>query len=202
LLALDLLILFWARGIITQELKVEQGSTCSGHDLLELLFLLLVSKAVLLLVVAFVVVVVPVGVVVLVGGVQLLPLEAVGDEVGGVTALKAALGDHLLFLQNLCKAWNFLASKAISSSWMLPYCSSEAIAKEDRVNSKADEIVLVGSASWPPTWALVIKTLLVREASWLGRPLRNNSWDIILLKKYVSKVAKSAYFSKAVIFIP
>jgi hypothetical protein len=37
------------------------------------------------------VVVVPLGVVVLVGGgVKLLPLGAVGDEVGGVTALKAA----------------------------------------------------------------------------------------------------------------
>jgi hypothetical protein len=34
--------------------------------------------------------VIPVVVVVLVGGVELLPLGAVGDEVGGVTALEAA----------------------------------------------------------------------------------------------------------------
>jgi hypothetical protein len=51
-----------------------------GHDLLELL-LLLVPKAVLLLVIALVARVILVGVLVLVGG--------VGDEVGGVAALEA-----------------------------------------------------------------------------------------------------------------
>jgi hypothetical protein len=60
-----------------------------GHDLLELL-LLLVPEAILLLVVTLVAGVVLDGVVVLVGGVELLPLGAVGDEVGGVTALEAA----------------------------------------------------------------------------------------------------------------
>jgi hypothetical protein len=47
---------------------------------------------ILLLVVTLVagVVSVVVVVVLLVGGVELLPLEAVGDEVGGVAALKAA----------------------------------------------------------------------------------------------------------------
>jgi hypothetical protein len=60
-----------------------------GHDLLELLLLLLISKAVLL-VVTLVVGVVPVAVVALVGGVELLPLGAVGDELGGVAALEAA----------------------------------------------------------------------------------------------------------------
>jgi hypothetical protein len=45
---------------------------------------------VLLLVIALAVVV-PLGLVVLVrGGVELLPLEAVGDEVGGVVALESA----------------------------------------------------------------------------------------------------------------
>jgi hypothetical protein len=44
---------------------------------------------VLFLVVALAVVVLVV-VVVLIGGVELLPLEAVGDEVGGVATLKAA----------------------------------------------------------------------------------------------------------------
>jgi hypothetical protein len=48
---------------------------------------------------------------------------------------------------------------------MLSYCSSEAAAKEDKTNYKADETVVVGLASWPPTRALVIKALLVREAS-------------------------------------
>jgi fatty acid desaturase len=47
-------------------------------------------KAALLLVVALVAGVVSVGVVIFVEGVELLPLEAVDDEVGGVTALKAA----------------------------------------------------------------------------------------------------------------
>jgi hypothetical protein len=80
LLMLDLLILLWARWIITGEVEVAQGSTHSGHDLLELF--LHVLEAVLLLVVALVAGVIPVGVVLLVGG--------VGDKMGGVTALKAA----------------------------------------------------------------------------------------------------------------
>jgi type IV secretory pathway TrbL component len=60
-----------------------------GHDLLELL--LLVSEAVLLLILALAVVV-PVGIIILVGGVELLPLGAVGDKVGGSTTLEAAPG--------------------------------------------------------------------------------------------------------------
>jgi hypothetical protein len=54
-------------------------------------------------------------VVILVGGVEILSLGAVGDEVGGVAALEAALGDLLLSLWNLCKARNFLTSRVISS---------------------------------------------------------------------------------------
>jgi hypothetical protein len=50
------------------------------------LLLLLVPEAVLLLVIALAVVI-PLGVVILVGGVKIIPLGAVGDEVGGVTAL-------------------------------------------------------------------------------------------------------------------
>jgi hypothetical protein len=45
---------------------------------------------VVLLLVVTLVVVVSLDVVILVGGVKLLPLGAVGDEVGGVTALEAA----------------------------------------------------------------------------------------------------------------
>jgi hypothetical protein len=60
-----------------------RSQSCLGlhlliHDLLDAL-LLLVSEVILL-------------VVVLVGVVKLLPLGAVGDEVGGVTALEATLG--------------------------------------------------------------------------------------------------------------
>jgi hypothetical protein len=61
-----------------------------GHHLLELLVLLLVPEAVFLLALTLVAGVIPIVVVLLVGGVELLPLGAVGDEVGGVTALKAA----------------------------------------------------------------------------------------------------------------
>jgi hypothetical protein len=61
----------------------------SQHHLLKLL-LLLVSLAVLLLVIALAVVV-SLGVVILVGGgVELLPLETIGDEVGCVAALEVA----------------------------------------------------------------------------------------------------------------
>jgi hypothetical protein len=121
---------------------------------------------VVLLLVVILAVVVPLGVVVLIGGVKFLPLGAVGDEVGGVVALKAALGDVLLSLRNLCKACNFLVSRAISSSGMLSYCSSDTADKEDKANYKTDEtVVLVGLASWAPTRALLIKALLVWEAS-------------------------------------
>jgi hypothetical protein len=48
---------------------------------------------------------------------------------------------------------------------MLSYCSSEAVAREDKANTKEGEMVLVGLASWLPTGALVIKALLVKEAS-------------------------------------
>jgi hypothetical protein len=88
-LALGPLILLGAGGVIAGEVEVVEGCTCSGHYLLKLL-LLLVPKAVLLLILTLVAGVVPVVVVVLVGGVKLLPLGAVGDEVGGVTTLEAA----------------------------------------------------------------------------------------------------------------
>jgi hypothetical protein len=87
-LALGPLILLGAGGVVTREVEVAEGSTRLGHHLLELL--LLVFEAVLILVVALVTGLILDVVVVLVGGVELLPLGAVGDEVGGVTALKAA----------------------------------------------------------------------------------------------------------------
>jgi hypothetical protein len=81
------LILLRAGGVITGEVEVIEGCTHSGHHLLELL---LVPEVVLILIVALAVVV-PLGVVVLIeGGVKLLPLGAIGDEVGGVDALEAA----------------------------------------------------------------------------------------------------------------
>jgi hypothetical protein len=88
-LALGSLILLRAGGVIAGEVEVTEGSTRSGHHLLKLL-LLLVPKAVLLLALALVTGVVLVVVAVLIGGVELLPLGAVGDEVGGFAALKAA----------------------------------------------------------------------------------------------------------------
>jgi hypothetical protein len=147
-LSLGLVILLRDRGVITEEVNVAEGSTCMGHHLLELL----VPEAVLLLAIAFVARVISVVVVVLVGGVKLLPLGAVGDEVGGVAALEAAPRCSPPLLWNLCKVRNFLASRAISSSGMLSYCSSEATTKEGKTNSKADElVVLVGVATRPPT---------------------------------------------------
>jgi hypothetical protein len=92
-LTLEHLILLGAGGVAAGEVEVAEGSTRSGHHLLKLL-LLLVSEAVLLLALTLVAEVVPVVVVVLVGGVELLPLEAVGDEVGGVAALEAAPRRH------------------------------------------------------------------------------------------------------------
>jgi hypothetical protein len=78
---------------------------------------------------------------------------------------KQPLGDLLISLQNLCKAQNFPITRAISSLEMLSYYSSEIVAKEDKANSKADETVVVGLASRPPIRVLVIKALLVKEAS-------------------------------------
>jgi hypothetical protein len=83
------LILLRAGGVIAGEVEVTEGDTHSGHHLLELI-LLLVPEAVLLLIVTFAVVI-SLDVVILVGGrVELLPLGAVRDEVGGVAALDAA----------------------------------------------------------------------------------------------------------------
>jgi hypothetical protein len=86
-LALGPLILLGAGGVFAGEVEVAEGCTRSGHHLLELL--LLVPEAVLLLALALVTGVIPVVVVVLVGGVELLPLGAVNDEVAGVAALEA-----------------------------------------------------------------------------------------------------------------
>jgi hypothetical protein len=159
--ALGLLIFLWAGGVITEEIEIVEGSTRSVYHLLKLL-LLVVPETVLLLTLALVAGVVLIVVVVLIGGVDLLPLRAVGDEVGGVIALEEAIGD-ILFLWNLCKVQNFLTSRAISLSEMLSYCSSETAVKEDKTNSKVDEsVVLVGLATWPPTQVLVTKDLLVR----------------------------------------
>jgi hypothetical protein len=83
------LILLGAGGVIAGEVEVAEGGTRSGHHLLHLFFLL-VPEAVLLLALTLIAEVIPVVVVVLIGGVELLPLGVVGDEVGGVAALKTA----------------------------------------------------------------------------------------------------------------
>jgi hypothetical protein len=87
-LALGSLILLRAGGVITGEVEDAEGGTRSGHHLLELL--LLIPKVVFLLALALITRVIPVVIVVLVRGVKFLPLRAVDDEVGGVTALKVA----------------------------------------------------------------------------------------------------------------
>jgi hypothetical protein len=90
-LALGPLILLRAGGVVAGEVEVAEGGTRSGHHLLELLLLLLVPEAVLLLALTLVAGVVLFGVVILVGGgVKLLPLGEVSDEVSGVAALEAA----------------------------------------------------------------------------------------------------------------
>jgi hypothetical protein len=87
-LALGPLILLGARGVIAGEVEVTEGGTRLVHHLLELL-ILLVPEAVLLAL-ALVAGVILVVVIVLVGGVKLLPLGAVGDEVGGVATLEVS----------------------------------------------------------------------------------------------------------------
>jgi hypothetical protein len=89
-LTLGALKLLGAGGVIAGEVEVIEGGTRSRHHLLELLLHLLVPEVALLLDLALVVGVIPVVVVVLVGGVELLPLGAAGNDVGGVAALEAA----------------------------------------------------------------------------------------------------------------
>jgi hypothetical protein len=164
-LALGPLILLGAGGINAGEVKVTEDCTHLGHHLLELL-LLLVPEAVLLLSLALVAGVILVVVVVLLEESNFFLLGQ--SEMKWVVSphSKQPLGDLLRSLQNLCRAQNFLASRAISSSGMLSYCSSEATPKEDKANSNADElVVLVGLATWPPTRAPVIKALPDKEAS-------------------------------------
>jgi hypothetical protein len=201
-LALRPLILLWAGGVVPREVEVAEGSISSGHHLLKLL--LLVPRAVLLLIVTFAIVV-PLDVAYLLeeeSSFFLLGQSAMKWVVSPHS--KHPLGDLPLSLWNMCKAQNFLDSRTISSSWMLSYCSSEAAHKEDKASSKVDEsVVLVGLATWPPTRVLVTKALLVREASWFGRPYLDNLWDFNLLNNFsVSRVAKSVDSSKAVIFMP
>jgi hypothetical protein len=82
-----------------------------GHDILQLL--LLVFEAVVLLVVAFDVGVISVGVVILVGGVILLPLGAVGYEVGGVIALEATPRLPPLLVELSCQQDNLVIGDAL-----------------------------------------------------------------------------------------
>jgi hypothetical protein len=201
-LALGPLILLRVGAVIAGEVEVAKGCTRSGHHLLKLL--LLVPEAVLLLIITLVVVV-PLDVVVFVGGgVELLSLRAVGDEVGGVVALEAAPRRSPPLLMESVQCAELPRQQDDLVIGMLSYCSSEAAHKEDKTNSKADEsVVLVGLATWPPTRVLVTKVLLVREALWFGRPFLDNSWDFNLLNSFsVSMVAKSADTSKAVSFMP
>jgi hypothetical protein len=122
---------------------------------------------VLLLIIALAIVI-PVGVVVLVGGVKLLPLGAVGDEVGGVAALEAASRWYPPPLWNLCKAQNFLASRAISPSGMLSYCSSETTSKEDRAlqsrwDSGVDGVSIMATNMSTSKRSIMVRTIFPRQ---------------------------------------
>jgi hypothetical protein len=139
------------------------------HYFLELL--LLVPEAVLLLVITLDVVI-PLGVVILVGGgVELLPLGAVGDEVGGIATLEASPRWSPPLLVELVQGAELSHQQGDLVVRDALILLIRSYGKEDKENTKADEIVvLVGLASWRLAWALVIKALLVKEASWLGWP--------------------------------
>jgi hypothetical protein len=59
---------------------------------------------------------------------------------------------------------NFLTSRAISSSGMLSYYSSEATAKEDKVNSKADESVVLVRLAMATNMSTGNKTLTSKRS--------------------------------------
>jgi hypothetical protein len=84
------LILLLAGGVIAGEVEVAKGGTRSGHHLLELLLFSSCPRSGTSSCLALVARIVLVVVVLLLGGVKLLLLGAVGDEVGGVAALEAA----------------------------------------------------------------------------------------------------------------
>jgi hypothetical protein len=131
---------------------------------------------VLLLALALIAGVILIVVVVLVRGVKLLPLGAVGDEVGGVTALEAAPRRPPPLVAEPVQSSKISHQQGDLVVGMLSYCSSEAAHKEDKANFKADEsVVLVVLVTWPPTRVLVTKVLLVRDASWFERPFLDNS---------------------------
>jgi hypothetical protein len=89
-LALRVLILLCAGGVVTGEIEIANGGTCSGYHLLKLLILLFILEATLLLVIVLVIVGLLSVVILVGGGVKLLLLGTVDDEVGGVTALETA----------------------------------------------------------------------------------------------------------------
>jgi hypothetical protein len=103
---------------------------------------------VLLLIIALALVI-PLGVVILVGGgVELLPLVAVGDEVGGVVALEAAprrspplLAEPVQSMELPRQQGNLIIENAL-------ILLIEAAHKKDKANSKVHEsVVLVGLAN-------------------------------------------------------
>jgi hypothetical protein len=103
---------------------------------------------VLLLALALIAGVILIVVVVLVRGVKLLPLGAVGDEVGGVTALEAAPRRPPPLVAEPVQSSKLSHQQGDLVVGMLSYCSSEAAHKEDKANFKADEsVVLVGLAT-------------------------------------------------------
>jgi hypothetical protein len=124
---------------------------------------------ILLLVVDIIDVVILIGLFILVGVVVLLPLRAVDDEVSGVTALEAAprvlgaspplLPKHEHRPKFPCKQGNLIIRNALIL--LIRSCRKRRQSK----HSRGGEMLFVGLASWTPTRALVIKALLLKEAS-------------------------------------
>jgi hypothetical protein len=202
-LVLDLLILLWAGGVIAEEVKVAEGSTRLGHHLLELL-LLVVLKAVLLLIVTLAVVV-PLGVVVLVGGgVELLPLGAVSDEVGGVAALKATPRWSPPLLAELVQGTELSRRQGdlIIDDALVLFIRSYSQRGQGKLQSRWYSGV--GGVSIMATNMSTRNQSLTRERNIIIRTtFLDSSWDLSLLNSFsVSMVAKSADSSKADIFIP
>jgi hypothetical protein len=206
-LALGLLILLWAGGVIAGEVEVTKGSTRLRYHLLELLIIIIVLEAVLLLALSLVAGVIPIVVVVLVGGwVELLPLGAVDDEVSGVAALEAAtrwspsllaesvqsvelphqqddlvVGDSLVLLIRSCdqRRQGKLQSRWIRSIGEVSNMATNMSTSNKNLTSK--------------------RSIMIR----MTRPFLDNSWDFNLLNSFsVSRVEKSIDSSKVVIFMP
>jgi hypothetical protein len=199
LLVVDLLILFWTWWVFVWEVEVAQCCTCSGHDLHDVLFLL-ISEAILLLVVVLVVVIILVGVVVL------LPLRAVNDKVGGVAALEAApgvLGVSSPLLPKLVHHLKFLYKQGnlIIKNALVLLIRSYSNIRQNKLQKTWDSVggvSIMATNTSTSNKNFTSKVSIMIRMTFMRQFMRPK-----LAKQFsVSKVAKSAYSFKALIFIP